>query len=58
LIKVELVTTQNLLYGALAFAVAYPAVYGLGWAWSRGFHRGKREFVERLVKDNCEKEHQ
>jgi hypothetical protein len=54
---VELVTAHNLFYGALALVVVYPAAYGLGWAWSRGFHRGKREFVDRLVKDSCEKEH-
>lgn len=36
-----------------AAALVYPVCYTLGWAWSRGYHRGKREFVDQLVKDSC-----
>ena len=33
------------------FAI-YVFMYGLGLAFSRGYHRGKREFVDNLLKDN------
>ena len=36
-----------------ACVLAFPAAYGIALAWSRGFHRGKREFVSQLIKDSC-----
>lgn len=52
----DLVTVPNMLAGVAVFVVAYPIVYGIGWAFSRGYHRGKREFVEDLIRDNPMKE--
>lgn len=51
-----MITLDNLVTGGIVFIVAYPFVYGLGYALSKGFHRGKREFVSQMVRDNCKKE--
>jgi len=45
----DFVTLQHLVW----MFVALPIVYGLGWAWSKGYHRAKRAFVDRMVKDHC-----
>lgn len=31
--------------------VAFPVAYGLSWVASRGWHRGKREHVSRLIRE-------
>lgn len=47
-------------YNVIAFAVFLVAAgfiaYGLGWAASKGWHKGKREFVDRMISDSCSKE--
>ena len=37
--------------GLVGAAFAYVLVYWAGLAWSRGYHKGKREFVARMVCD-------
>ena len=32
----------------------FIAVYAIGWAFSRGFHRAKREYVDELLQRGCE----
>lgn len=38
----------------VAVILTSAVVYGLGYAWSKGFHRAKREFVNRVVRENCD----
>lgn len=48
-----LLSVQGAALSVVAVAAMLLAAYGLGLAWSRGWHRGKKEFVTRLVKDSC-----
>lgn len=36
--------------------VGPPILYALGLSWSRGYHKGKKEFVDRLVNESFKKE--
>lgn len=40
-------------YVVAAVIVATMLIYVLAWAGSRGWHRGKREFLARLHRDHC-----
>lgn len=44
--------TEIVLYVA-AVPAAVLGVYVLGWMFSRGYHRGKREFLARIKSEHC-----
>jgi ABC-type transport system involved in cytochrome bd biosynthesis fused ATPase/permease subunit len=33
----------------VALVMCFPLLYLAGWAFSKGYHRGKREFVKQIV---------
>ncbi len=42
-----------ILSAAVCAGVGYPILYWCGLAVSRGYHRGKREFVQEIVSDSA-----
>ena len=51
------VSETILIIGSLMIVIAglaFPVAYCLGYAFSCGYHRAKREFVKRLIQDNEE----
>ena len=40
----------------LAIAAGPVVMYGIGYAFSLGYHRGKREFIARIMRDSTKKE--
>ncbi len=39
------------IFSAVAVVAACIVAYAVGLAWSRGYHRGKREFVVGMMQD-------
>lgn len=46
--------TDFVLLTLFLLLVAFAAAYPLGLAFSLGYHRGKRQFVDRIVRDSCD----
>lgn len=46
---------MNEWYYLMAIVFALMAAYPFGLWVSRGWHKGKREYVDRLTRDACEK---
>ena len=47
---------QTFIGVAMLSAVVGLLLYVGGYAFSLGYHRGKREFIARMIRDNCNKE--
>lgn len=44
------------LTAALGLVMLLLLVYAVGWAFSSGFHRAKRVYVDKLTRDSCKEE--
>lgn len=46
-------TTSETVLALVVIAIAsLPLSYALGWMFSLGFHRGKRQYVHRMLTDS------